>query len=148
MHRLAQTPGMLQTYDKILKEQVDRGFIEQVTSTSSSAVHYIPHHPVQKDSSTTPIRIVYDCSCRGSADQPSLNDCLLTGPPFLIDLVSIILRFRLNKYGVSIDIEKAFLHISLHVKDRDFTRFYGFQTRLILAVGLTHTDFAQCSLAL
>ena len=49
----------LETYDKILKEQVDRGFIEQVTSTSSSAVHYIPHLPVLKDSSTIPIRIVY-----------------------------------------------------------------------------------------
>ncbi|XP_065892844.1 uncharacterized protein [Dysidea avara] len=96
----------LETYDKILKEQVDRGFIEQVTSTSSSAVHYIPHLPVLKDS-----------------NQPGLNDYLLTGPPFLIDLGSIILRFRLNKYGVSTDIEKAFLHISLHVKDRDFTTF-------------------------
>lgn len=123
VHRLAQTAGMLQTYDSILKEQINRGFIEQVMPTSSSAVHYIPHHPVRKDSSTTPIRIVYDCSCRGSANQPSLNDCLLTSPPFLIDLVSIILRFRLNKYGVSTDIEKAFLHITLHTKDRDFTRF-------------------------
>jgi len=123
VHRLAQTPGMLLTYDRILKEQVDRGFIERVTPDGNSTTHYIPHHPVRKDSSTTPIRIVYDCSCRGAVDQPSLNDCLLTGPPFLIDLVSIILRFRLKKYGVSTDIEKAFLHITLHPKDRDFTRF-------------------------
>ena len=123
VRRLAQTPGMLQTYDRILKEQVDQGFIEQVTPTSSSAVHYIPHHPVRKDSSTTPIRIIYGCSCRGSVDQPSLNDCFLTGPPFLIDLVSIILHFHLNKYGVSTNIEKAFLHVTLHPKDHDFTRF-------------------------
>ena len=74
-------------------------------------------------SSTTPIRIVYDCSCCESVDQPSLNDCLLTGPPFLINLVSIILRFCLNKYSVSTDIEKAFLHITLYPKDHDFTRF-------------------------
>lgn len=90
--------------------------------TSSSAVHYILDHPVRKDTSTTPIRIIYDCSCRGSVDQPSLNDFLLTGPPFLIDLVSII-RFHLNKYGVSTDIKKAFLHITLYGKDHDFTGY-------------------------
>ena len=146
IHRLVQTAGMLQTYDDILKEQVNRGFIEKVTPTDSSTAHYIPHHPVKEDSSTTPIRIVYDCSCRGSADQPSLIDCLLTGPPFLIELVSIILRFRLNKYGVSTDIEKAFLHITLDAKDRDFTRFlyYGFLIHPIPTASLTHTDFAEC----
>jgi len=114
---------MLLTYDRISKEQVDRGFIERVTHDGNSTTHYIPHHPVRKDSSTTPIRIMYDCSCRGAVDQPSLNDCLLTGPPFLIDLVSIILRFHLKKYGVSTDIEKVLLHITLHPKDRDFIRF-------------------------
>ena len=62
-------------------------------------------------------------SCRGSGNQPSLNYCLLTAPPFLIDLVSILLRFRLHKYGISADIEKAFLHIAVHPKDHDFTRF-------------------------
>ena len=82
--RPARSPGLLQTYDSVLKEQLSRGFIELVTQfDKSSASHYIPHHPVKKDSVTTPIRIVYDCSCRQSRDHPSLNDCLLTGPPFL-----------------------------------------------------------------
>ena len=123
IHRLAQSPGMLQTYDNILKDQVSRGFIEPVMSDKKDSTHYLPHHPVKKDSVTTPIRIVYDCSCRTSANQASLNDCLLTGPPFLNDLVSIILCFRTHQYGISTDIEKAFLHIILHEKDRDFTRF-------------------------
>ncbi|XP_065911201.1 uncharacterized protein [Dysidea avara] len=123
-HRLAKSPGLLQTYDAILKEQLSRGFIELVSeSDKSSLSHYIPHHPVSKDSATTPIRIVYDCSCRQSRDYPSLNDCLLTGPPFLNDLTSIILRFRSHLYGISTDIEKAFLHIALREKDRNFTRF-------------------------
>ncbi|XP_065883974.1 uncharacterized protein [Dysidea avara] len=123
-HRLAKSPGLLQTYDGILKEQLNRGFIELVTEADkSSPSHYIPHHPVRKDSATTPIRIVYDCSCRQSREHPSLNDCLLTGPPFLNDLTSIVLRFRIHLYGISTDIEKAFLHIALHEKDRNFTRF-------------------------
>ena len=55
-------------------------------------LHYIPHHPVRKASSTTPIRIVYNCSCRRST-QPSLNDCLEMSPSFLTDLRGILLRF-------------------------------------------------------
>ena len=34
-----------------------------------------------------------------------------------------MLRFRLHKYGVCTDIEKAFLHVHLNEKDRDYTRF-------------------------
>ena len=122
--RLAHTPDILQAYDNIISEQAKRGFIEQVQVTSSaSSVHYIPHHPVKKDSATTPIRIVYDCSCRQSQNEPSLNDCLMVGPTFLNDMCGILLRFRSHRYGLSTDIEKAFLHVTLNEADRDYTRF-------------------------
>ena len=39
VHRLAQMPGMLQTYDNILKVQVSRGFIEQAIPDGNSAAH-------------------------------------------------------------------------------------------------------------
>ena len=122
-YRLAQSPGLLQTYNKILKEQLSRDFIEPVLDPrKSDTAHYIPHHLVKKNSDTTPIRIVYDCSCRQLSEHPSLNDCLLTGPPFLVDLCAIILRFRRCQYGLSTDTEKAFLHITLTETDRNFTR--------------------------
>ena len=122
--RLAHTPDILQAYDNIISEQAKRGFIERVQATSSaSSVHYMPHHPVKKDSATTPIRIVYDCSCRQSQNQPSLNDCLMVGPTFLNDMCGILLRFRSHKYGLSTDIEKAFLHVTLNEADHDYTRF-------------------------
>ena len=91
---------------------------------STKGVHYIPHHPVQKNSPTTPIRIVYNCSCRQSSHHASLNDCLMVGDPALIDLCAILLRFRLHCYALSTDIEKAFLHVKLNNQDRDFTRFF------------------------
>ena len=47
----------------------------------------------------------------------------MIGPPFLNDLCSIILRFRTHVFGISTDIEKAFLHVQLHEDDRDFNRF-------------------------
>ena len=123
-YRLARIPQLLTTYNAIIQEQEAKGFIERVNHDCvRTAVHYIPHHPVRKESSTTPIRIVFDCSCRQSSNSASLNDCLHAGPPFLNDLCGILIRFRQHNFGFSSDIEKAFLHVHLDVEDRDFTRF-------------------------
>ena len=86
--RLSREPELLKTYSSIIAEQEMRGFIEKVKDTDleSDRVHYITHHPVKKDSSTIPIRIVYDCSCRQSADSPCLNDCLESTPPEVTDI--------------------------------------------------------------
>ncbi|XP_053391450.1 uncharacterized protein LOC128554226 [Mercenaria mercenaria] len=125
IRRLQRDPYLLQKYDDIITEQERRGFIEKVITDTppTGQVHYIPHHPVKKESSTTPIRIVYDCSCRQSPNLPSLNDCLESTPPILNDLSNILVRFRLHKYAVTADIEKAFLHVGLDERDRDATRF-------------------------
>ncbi|XP_071132834.1 uncharacterized protein [Mytilus edulis] len=125
IRRLRQEPNMLKKYSDIITDQENRGFIERVYETEPipNKIHYIPHHPVKKDSSTTPIRIVYDCSCRISPNHPSLNDCLMNTPPILNDLTKILIRFRLNRYAITTDIEKAFLHVGLHEDDRDVTRF-------------------------
>ena len=121
--RLARQPNLLQLYGNLIAEQEQRNFIERAPNPNSNGMHYIPHHPVKKNSSTTPIRIVYNCSCRQSPKHASLNDCLMTGDPALTDLCAIILRFRLHCYALSTDIEKAFLHVKLADQDRDFTRF-------------------------
>ena len=122
--KLALNPTLLTKYSDILADQEHRGFIEKMQDpVSTTRCHYIPHHAVRKDSPTTPVRIVYDCSCHQTKNQPSLNDCLLTGQPQLNDLCCIILRFRLHPVGICTDIEKAFLHIQLHEDDRDYTRF-------------------------
>ncbi|XP_060561127.1 uncharacterized protein LOC132720910 [Ruditapes philippinarum] len=115
---------MLQKYGQIISEQENRGFIEGVTDDNiDKRVHYIPHHGVKKYSATTPIRIVYDCSCRQNKDSPSLNDCLESTPPELNDLTNILMRFRLHRFAVSTYIEKAFLHVQLDERDRDVTLF-------------------------
>ena len=125
VRRLAATPQLLTTYGNIITEYEPRGFIERVVDRQpTDDAHYIPYHPVKKDSARTPIRIVYDCSFHSSLDNPSLNDCLLVDPPFQSNMFSILLRFRTFTYGLSTDIEKAFLHVGLDDSDRDFTRFF------------------------
>jgi hypothetical protein len=116
------SPDIRDTYDRIIKEQINRDFIELVHNDDERCGHYLPHRAVKKDSETTPIRIVYDCSCQ-TGTNPSLNDCLETGPPLLNDLASIMLRFRLNNIAISADIEKAFLHVGIEESDRKFTKF-------------------------
>ena len=122
VNKLRRSPELLQLYDGIIKEQEQRGFIERVNDDAANDVHYLSHHPVKKDSLTTPIRIVYYCSCWGSGQSASLNDCLTVGPPFLNNLCTI-LRFHIHDFALSTDMEKAFLHVKLRSSDRNFTSF-------------------------
>ena len=119
---------VLKQYDDIINDQVKLDFIEEVDirreHTNDNLKHYLPHHAVVQQSLTTPIRIVFDCSAKRGANHPSLNDCLITGPPMLNDLTSILMRFRMRKYACSADIEKAFLMVGLHENDRDACRFF------------------------
>lgn len=123
--KLAQDPVAFHHYDTVIKDYVSRGFIEKIDVDDYSAlgrVHYLAHHGVKKESVTTPVRIVYDCSARAGKG-PSLNDCLLTGPSYVADLSQQLLRFRLGKFACTSDIEKAFLMVGLREEDRNVTRF-------------------------
>ncbi|XP_064621909.1 uncharacterized protein LOC135484415 [Lineus longissimus] len=118
------SPDLLSKYQDIITTQLQRHFIGRVANDNINIGHYLPHHAVLKDSSaSTPIRVVYDASCKKSNDHPSLNDCLDPGPNCLNELNAILLRFRMHPIGLSSDIEKAFLNIRLNEEDRCFTKF-------------------------
>ena len=55
---------LIYKYDKQLLDQLKKGFIEKVDdpATYQGVIHYIPHFPVFKESTTTAMRIVYDAS--------------------------------------------------------------------------------------
>lgn len=68
-------------YDGVFKDWVQEGFIrkmEEKEAPHGNKCYYLPHRPVYKDSVTTPIRPVFDASCK-TGRHPSLNDCLETG---------------------------------------------------------------------
>ena len=72
-NKLLQEPETLSYYDCIIREQLKLGFIEQVENLKNepTRVHYIPHHCIKKVSTTTPIRIVYDCSAKQNKSKAS-----------------------------------------------------------------------------
>ena len=123
--RLQKDDQLLKAYQDTIQFQLQEGIIEKVPpGTTVNPVHYIPHHPVVKESSaTTKVRIVYDASSRSSKHEKSLNECLNRGPVILPDLCQCLIRFRTHKTAIIADIQKAFLQIAIQPDDRDVTRF-------------------------
>ena len=122
--RLKKEPEVLAEYDSIIRQQVESGVIERVTSLEKKGqVHYLPHQGViRRDAATTKLRIVYDASSKGS-NGVSLNDCLHAGPPLTPLLFDILVRFRILRVALVADIEKAFLNVEVDEGDRDSLRF-------------------------
>ncbi|XP_063427456.1 uncharacterized protein LOC134710965 [Mytilus trossulus] len=112
-----------------ISDQIRRGFIEKISdkTLTENLIHYIPHHAVKKDSTTTPIRIEYNCSCKANSYSDSPNNCLAEYPPMMNDLTTILTRFIMEKYAVTADIEKRFLNKELDVNDRDVMIFFWLQ---------------------
>ena len=115
----------LDDYENVFREWEKMNIIERVPENEvNNECYYLPHRPVIKlNSETTKIRPVFDASA-SEKGKLSLNECLWKGIN-LIELIPDILdRFRIYPIGISADIEKAFLMLSVDPKDRDFLRFF------------------------
>ena len=125
MGQLKRDPVKFKHYDKVIQDQVKMGFVEKVEENRPKLVdcHYLPHHSVAKESSSTPLRVVFNCSSKCGPQQISLNDCLMTGPSLTKKLVDVLVRFRKGQFVYTADIEEAFLQVGLQEVDRDYTRF-------------------------
>nr|CAD2209307.1 unnamed protein product [Meloidogyne enterolobii] len=114
-----ENPEVLETIDKTIKEQLDLNMIE-IAPKNTNIVHYLPHQPVFKSSSSfTKLRVVFDA---GSGKTP-LNNELLRGAVLLPQLPGILIRTLMFNNLLIADIAKAFLQIQLRPEDRDVTRF-------------------------
>ena len=128
--RLKSDPEILQAYDEVIKDQLEKGIIERVSPNEESPVGktcYIPHQAViKKDRDTPKLRVVYDASAK-TRDEPSLNNCLYPGPCLLHNVAEILARFRFHSTALVADIEKAFLMIAIHPDDRNALRFLWYE---------------------
>ncbi|XP_055936577.1 uncharacterized protein LOC129966192 [Argiope bruennichi] len=114
----------LADYDDVFQDWQNEGIIEEVDPMQEikEGQHFLLHHPVFKENSTTKVRPVFDGSAK-EKNTPSINDCLEKGPNLVELIPSLINRFRVEKYGVISDIKKAFLQIGLQERDRPYLRF-------------------------
>ncbi|GBN27766.1 hypothetical protein AVEN_31073-1 [Araneus ventricosus] len=105
-------------------------------------VFYMPHQPVFRDESLTiKMRIVFDASSNHSFQHLSLNDCLWPGPNLNSNIFDILINFRLNKFAIISDLEKAFLQLTLAEKDRDAVRFLWTENDTLQVYGFNRVLF-------
>ena len=117
-------PDLLANYDEIIKTYKKENIIEKIETVGKPGLaHYLPHRAViRNESETTKTRIVFDASSK-IGNNPSLNDCLHSGPCLLPLIFEILLRNRIGDVGLVADIKQAFLNIEIDEGDRDFLRF-------------------------
>ena len=86
---------------------------------------------------------MYDGSAKTAKSEPSINECLQTGPNLIPKLFDVLVRFRSHRIAVTADIEKAFLMISIIPADRDVLRFLWFQDPTKLDSPILHFRFTR-----
>ncbi|XP_068200743.1 uncharacterized protein [Palaemon carinicauda] len=122
-------PQLFIKYQAILDEYIKEGFIKPVELEphNDGQMHYLPHHPVLKSSTSTPMRIVFNASPKSGPNSRSLNESFYTGPNLASKIQSIILQFREKPFGLTADISKALLRIEITQKHRDYCQFLFFK---------------------
>ncbi|XP_068210587.1 uncharacterized protein [Palaemon carinicauda] len=125
----SKDPQLFTKYQAILDEYIKEGFIKPVELDphSDGQMHYLPHHPVLKNSTSTPMRIVLNASAKSGPNSRSLNESLYTAPNLASKIQSMILRFREKPFGLTADISKAFLLIEIAQEHCDYCRFLFFK---------------------
>uniref|UniRef100_V5GTD1 Peptidase aspartic putative domain-containing protein n=1 Tax=Anoplophora glabripennis TaxID=217634 RepID=V5GTD1_ANOGL len=121
--RLHSNSFLRDKYVEIIRDYLVQGHMSKVVENNCYIKQYfIPHHTIFKvDSNTTPIRIVFDGSCKTDTLY-SLNDLLFTGPKLQSDVCTMFLNFRLLPVALTADIRQMYRQINLFEDDR---RFHG-----------------------
>ncbi|GBM78035.1 hypothetical protein AVEN_34881-1, partial [Araneus ventricosus] len=111
--RFKKIPDLNLQYRETLHDYKKNGIIEKVPNPENpinKPVFYMPHQPVfRNESLTTKMRIVFDAISSHSFQHLSLNDCLWPGPNLNSNVFDILINFRLNKFAIISDIEKALI---------------------------------------
>ena len=122
--KLAKNPEIAESYQKIIKEYLEKKYIRRVPldEPSPTSEWLLPHFPVVRpDRSTTKVRIVFDASatCQGR----SLNTETLPGPKLQSNISDILVRFRKELVALVGDVSQMYQQLVLQVEDRPFHRF-------------------------
>lgn len=90
----------------------------------NSLIYYLPHHGViNKTSTTTRLRVVFDASAKTTSNL-SLNNILEVGPIIQKDLFSLLLRFRKHNIVILADIAKMYRQVLVNDEHKNLQRIF------------------------
>ncbi|XP_075167658.1 uncharacterized protein LOC142239771 [Haematobia irritans] len=110
---LLRKPDIKVVYDNVVREYLELDHMRPVSSTVSQGTLscYLPHHPViNLAKQSIKLRVIFNASNKTSNGN-SLNDILHVGPTLQLDLVLLILRWRLYKFVFNCDITQMYRQI-------------------------------------
>ena len=107
--RLKAESELLDEYDKVIRQQLQSGIIEQVSNPADiEGTHHLQHHGVvRREKLTTKLRVVFDGSAKHGDSNLSINECLKKGPNLVPHLFDVLIKFRGFPIGITSDVEKA-----------------------------------------
>ena len=108
-------------FDDFIQRGVFRKIDEEELNAYNGPSHYVTHHEVFKEGSTsTPVRLVINSSLQYKGR--SLNDILMKGPNTLNDLFGVQMRFRCYPIPLVCDIAKMYHSIKTTEMERHLRR--------------------------
>ena len=123
--KLVRNPELREKYIDFLDDYEIQGHMEVIPENEiydGEIIHYLPHHAVFKDgSTTTKVRVVFDGSAKTSTGI-SFNEIQKVGPVVQNDLLSITLRFRQHPIVLSADIAQMYRQIRVDKKQQELQR--------------------------
>ena len=123
--RLLKKPAHAKVYQEKMRDMLHRQVarkLDQKLLNYDGPVHYITHHDVLKEeSSTTPCRIVLNASANHCGH--SLNDYWAKGLDLLNNLMGVLITFRDEEVGYIGDILIMYLTLRITMLDQQTHRF-------------------------
>lgn len=127
--KLLKDDNLKKEYIDFMNTMITRKFAELVPPTELQCPPgkswFLTHHAVRHKKKGK-LRIVFDASLKYNGT--SLNSVLWKGPDLANSLVGVLLRFRDQLVAVSGDIEKMYYMIDVPEAERNYLKFFWFES--------------------
>ena len=133
-NKFRKEPVFCKKYQQSIESYLKNGYATKVktklNNENNKIVNYIPHHGVNNVNKPGKIRVVFDAGAK--CNNSSQNENLLKGPDYLSKLISILIKFRKEKFAVMGDIKEMYDQTFVSPKDLDALRLFGVNFQLTL----------------